>query len=291
MEGKRDVAYNRPPDPSDCRHKTQDYMLKHPHPSATALLTCLILAGCTGQGANKPSPKAAPAQSAPHAVAPAPPPPANPAELSPLKQTILSLAKREWEFFGRQTVFFDGELESIPRVGMWEDDEEVYAVRVNWYWRAVERPRYTGNDCKQPWSAAFVSWIMREAGIPGGQFLPSDSHWGYLTRIMAAAEHDPNGAFQPHGITEYQPRPGDLICATRGNSDMSPPSGQNPWLVLLEHRKLHCDIVVEREGDTLASIGGNVRNSVSKTIQKLDKNGYVQPTKRRPWFMALENRL
>lgn len=265
-------------------------MLKHPHPFSTTLLICLTLTGCAGRTPHKPSPTATPAQSQPRGTATTPPS-ATPADLSPLKQTILSLAQREWEFFGRQTVFFDGELESIPRVGRWEDDEEAYAVRVNWYWRAVDKPRYTGNDCKQPWSAAFVSWVMREAGIPADRFPSSDSHWGYLTQLMAAAGNDPDVAFLPHGITEYRPRPGDLICATRGSSDAPPPPGQTPWLVLLEHRKLHCDIVVEREGDALASIGGNVRNSVSKTIQKLDKDGYVRPTKRRPWFMALENRL
>ncbi|MGZ8217570.1 DUF2272 domain-containing protein [Methylomagnum sp.] len=256
-------------------------MLKHSQP--TTLLICLILAGCAGHTTSKP-PSAARSQTQGTTPPTAP-------SLSPLKQTILSLAQREWDYFGRQTVFLDGEAESIPHVGMWEDDAEDYVVRVNWYWRAVNKPRFTGNDCQQPWSAAFVSWIMREAGIPDYQFPPSDSHWGYLTRLMTAADSDPDAVFQPRAISEYQPRPGDLICATRGNSDAPPLPGQSLRLVLLEHKKLHCDIVVEREGDTLASIGGNVRNSVSKTILKLDKDGFVQPTRHRPWFMVLENRL
>lgn len=252
-----------------------------------ASLIALALAGCAGHTTSHP-PLNTTSQSQTNAPL-KPTLPESPA-LSPLKQTILSLAHKEWDYFGRQTVFLDGESESIPNVGMWEDDAEVYAVRVNWYWRAVDKPRLTGNDCHQPWSAAFVSWIMREAGVPDDQFPPSDSHWGYLTRLMAVADSDPGAAFWPHPVGDYQPRPGDLICATRGNGD-TPPSGQSPRLVLLEHRKLHCDIVVGREGDTLALIGGNVRNSVSKTILKLDKDGYMQPTKRRPWFMVMENRL
>jgi hypothetical protein len=202
---------------------------------------------------------------------------------------ILNLAKREWEFFGKQTVLFDGEEESIPHVGKWEDDGTTYAARVNWYWRAVGKPGLDGNDCKQPWSAAFVSWVMQEAGVPEYQFPAADAHRDYLVRIMNTAEYGGAG-FVPHGIREYQPVPGDLICATRGRPGESL-DGLSPRLVLLDHTKLHCDIVVERSGDFISVIGGNVRNSVSKTTMKLDRNGYVQPTERRPWFMALENRL
>jgi hypothetical protein len=55
--------------------------------------------------------------------------------------------------------------------------------------------------------------------------------------------------------------------------------------------KLHCDIVVETKGQTLQAIGGNVRNSVSKTILTLSQKGYLQFTRPRPWFLIIENRL
>nr|WP_295608797.1 hypothetical protein [uncultured Lamprocystis sp.] len=38
-------------------------------------------------------------------------------------------------------------------------------------------------------------------------------------------------------------------------------------------------------------IGGNVRNSVSKTTLELDSQGRLQPVRRRPWFLIMENRL
>ena len=53
----------------------------------------------------------------------------------------------------------------------------------------------------------------------------------------------------------------------------------------------HCDIVVESKGQTLQAVGGNVRNSVSKSILTLSPDGYLQPTSGRPWFLIVENRL
>jgi hypothetical protein len=247
------------------------------------LLICLALTACAGHRKDGPTPSSA------RPGAPAKAKGAETAELSFMKRKILSLAQREWDYFGRQTVLFDGEEESIPHVGMWEDDREAYVVRVNWYWRAVEKPLLTGNHCREPWSAAFISWIMKEAGLSEYEFPPAEAHWIYLTQIMAMAD-DPAAAFLPRGIREYPPQPGDLICATRGQRDF-PLAGLELQPYLIEHTKLHCDIVVERNGDTIESIGGNVRNSVSKTVQKLDKNGFLQPTQRRPWFMVLENRL
>lgn len=253
-------------------------------PKKVLLVLCIVLAGCSGQKKKTGEP---PAKVTVPPVAPEKP---RGAELSPFKRTILNLARREWEFFGRQTVVLDGEEESIPHVGKWEDDGETYAVRVNWYWQAVGKPGLNGNDCRQPWSAAFVSWIMREAGVPTYQFPPEEAHWGYLSHFLRS-EGDPYAAFVPRSIAEYRPKPGDLICATRGGNGEAPFPGQSFRSVLLEHTKLHCDIVVERSGNTLSAIGGNVRNSVSKTLLTLDKDGLVQPTQRRPWFVAVENRL
>jgi hypothetical protein len=49
--------------------------------------------------------------------------------------------------------------------------------------------------------------------------------------------------------------------------------------------------VTGRKGNILAAVGGNVRNSVSKSLFTLTSQGRLQPTERRPWFVVLENRL
>jgi hypothetical protein len=209
--------------------------------------------------------------------------------VSPLKRKILALARSEWVYFGQQNVVYQEAGESIPHVGFWEDDDVAHIYRVNRYWQAVGMPWITGKDCQQPWSAAFISWVMSTAGVPEEQFPPASAHWVYLTQIISKSDR-PYRSFVPRVIKEYKPQPGDLICASRGF--LAIPLIHDPTQVgLLKNAKIHCDIVLERKGQTLEAIGGNVRNSVSKSILTLDQDGYLQPTPSRPWFLVIENRL
>ncbi|MGB4854048.1 MAG: DUF2272 domain-containing protein [Candidatus Dechloromonas phosphoritropha] len=201
---------------------------------------------------------------------------------------ITEAAKSEWQYFGQQLVVIDGYDESIPHVGIWEDEDDSHSDRINQYWRAVGKSRLSGYDCKQPWSAAFISWIMQTVGVSKSLFPPSGAHWVYLHHFLANA-NNPDAVFIPHTIEQYKPKPGDLICAVRSNYTPTDVIRELP--VSLISSRLHCDIVVESNGETLQVIGGNVRNSVSKTILTLSQDGYVQSTSRRPWFLIIENRL
>ena len=51
--------------------------------------------------------------------------------LSPLKERLLRLALQEWDYFGRQQVIYRDTEESIPHVGVWEDDDLARSKRVN----------------------------------------------------------------------------------------------------------------------------------------------------------------
>lgn len=203
---------------------------------------------------------------------------------------ILRTALREWEFFGRQTVLIHDDQESIPTVGKWEDEGDIWADRINLYWRSVDKPRLDGYDCKQPWSAAFISWVMSAAGLSDWEFPGSDAHWNYI-RYFESHKYT-NTAFVTHPIKEYTPKAGDLICATRGNSGFIPVyDAMDTSSVLMGHAKLHCDIVTHVGVTSLEAVGGNVRNSVSKTIIDIGTDGKLKPSERRPWFVTLENRL
>ncbi|HSO78623.1 MAG TPA: DUF2272 domain-containing protein, partial [Chromatiaceae bacterium] len=134
---------------------------------ATGLLLCLALIGC----ATAPPPAEAPRTWAGRPIGPPPAP--NPG----IKQALISRANQEWDFFGRQTVVFKGSEESIPHVGAWEDDDGPYSGRINAYWRAAGKPRLDGRDCQEPWSAAFMSWVMAGGAVPESQFPPASAHW------------------------------------------------------------------------------------------------------------------
>ncbi|MFZ4653790.1 MAG: DUF2272 domain-containing protein [Methylococcaceae bacterium] len=204
-------------------------------------------------------------------------------------QAIVQGAESEWNLFGRQTIELDSTGESIPHVGHWEDDGDPWSSRVNVYWSSVGKHSLDGYDCKQPWSAAFISYVMGAAGLSREEFPRSDAHWNYIQYFTRG---NPSAAFLTHKITEYSPKEGDLICATRGSHGFIPVYDHlNTSTVLMGHAKLHCDIVVEKKQDVLLTIGGNVRNSVSKTKITLGKNGFLKPTEQRPWFVVLENKL
>ncbi len=212
-----------------------------------------------------------------------------PAPNARIKQAIVTRAKREWEFFGRQTVLLKDGEESIPHVGAWEDDGNRHSDRVNAYWRTVKEPRLTGMDCSKPWSAAFISWVLQTAGVPAAQFPPAAAHSTYLAAIIDQADA-PRRWFVPRRLSDYSPQPGDLICASRGKSR---PRIVNGYVSAraLSGMSGHCDLVVGKGTKTLDVIGGNVRNSVSKTTLEVDSKGRLQPIPKRPWFIVVENRL
>lgn len=241
------------------------------------LLLGLALVACASA---PPEPVRGPGAPRPAGAAPAP----NPA----LKRALINRAIREWEFFGRQTVLHRGAEESIPHVGAWEDDDSRYSSRVSLYWAAVGK-RLSGMDCDEPWSAAFISWLMQGAGVPAGQFPPAPAHWMYLQPLIGNAGA-PGRWFVPRRIGDYSPQPGDLICASRGDS-YPRLSGGHATAGGVQGIKAHCDLVVANNGRTLESIGGNVRNSVSRSTLELDARGRLQPVPRRPWFVVLQNRL
>ncbi|HYN78138.1 MAG TPA: DUF2272 domain-containing protein [Lamprocystis sp. (in: g-proteobacteria)] len=206
-----------------------------------------------------------------------------------VKQLMISGANREWEFFGRQTVVLRGAEESIPHVGLWEDDDTSHSDRVGAYWRAAGKGRLNGMDCREPWSAAFMSWIMQGAGVPEGQFRRDSAHWVYLADMIEES-YFPGRWFVPRRVGDYSPAPGDLICASRGPTRPATLNGYTSARAL-QGLNLHCDLVVGKDGQRLESIGGNVRNSVSKSTLELDGQGHLQPVPRRPWFLIMENRL
>jgi hypothetical protein len=203
-------------------------------------------------------------------------PPVDPALV---KGNILRLAEAEWNAFGGQVVYLENGRERIDPVGIWEDENRG-SPRIAAYWRSVDED-WTGYDCDKPWSAAFISWLMLEAGVPPDIFEPSRLHSDYL-RAIAAREGESSSRFVLRDPRLYSPRPGDLICATRAGASI-PAYNDIP-----EGTTMHCDLVTINRGGRLESIGGNVRNSVSKTVRQIDSDGLLAND--RSWVLVVENR-
>lgn len=120
-----------------------------------------------------------------------------------------------------------------------------------------------------PWSATFVSFVMKTADISG--FVLSSSHAYY---IGDAARRPEEGPYRLADPSREAPAVGDLLCYLREKNRVY---GYRGLIDMLERSSKpfdsHCDIVVgvDVDGDSkLYAIGGNVVQGV--TMRKLNLN-------------------
>ena len=121
------------------------------------------------------------------------------------------------------------------------------------------------------WSAAFVSWVLMKAQLPG--FRPSASHIDYVRQAWAAPDAS---AYEYLPIARARPAAGDLLCYVRGPNSL----GYDGLLAIVQNRRgglnMHCEVVVAANPDndsTAYLIGGNVQQGVTMRLLPLNRNG------------------
>jgi len=210
-----------------------------------------------------------------------------------LRRRIVDIATREWAFFNHgvidQTI---GEVDEDevpaefrtfgrgrPRIPPAEAAR--VASTIAGYWAVTPEggwildrqndawtgPAGAGARWNSPWSAAFISWVMCEAGVGDtNTFLRAVAHHRYIDQAIRARDGNARqSAFVAYDAGEAAIIPGDMLC-----------SGRRPaYLSLAERRRqlgqgatTHCDIVVsvDVERRRFLAIGGNVRSAVSLKI-------------------------
>lgn len=218
---------------------------------------------------------------------------------SSARERMLRIAQAEWQDWG--AIVLDP---ARPPVTSPESRMDNFP-RVLAYWRAVpdedsavarNRARYreqSGALWSEPaWSAAFISYVMRTAGVDSREFPPSAAHAFYIDALIADAGRFPDAApFVPHEPSAYAPRVGDLVCADRSDAPIR--SWRERDADQGRFRPMHCDIVVRVRPGRVEAIGGNVRDAVSLVRFPTDASGALLP--REPggatWFAVFENRL
>lgn len=220
-------------------------------------------------------------------------------------ERLLRLALAEWREWGAitreaYTPSPSGSPESDPR----------HFPRLLAYWRAVpvdhgaipdNRRRYaaalaggesTGLWATPFWSAAFISWLFRTAGIDAREFPPSATHALYLDALIEDARRFPATApFLPRDPAEAAPRPGDLLCLDRSAAPLT------HWSQRLAEtgtiRAMHCDLVVATTPDAVEAIGGNVADAVALTRFPAGADGRLLPPPpgHRPMLVIMQSRL
>jgi hypothetical protein len=230
----------------------------------------------------------------------APPPPREPPLFYPAsaRERMLRIAIAEWEDWGRLTP------ETVPTSA--EGSRENFP-RVLAYWRALDpggdrgaiarnRRRFSagaGGVWDEPaWSAAFISFVLRAAGVDGREFPPSAAHATYVDALIAdAAEFADRAPFVPHGPASYSPALGDLVCADRSPRPIA------DWAERAadagRFRPMHCDIVVANVAGGVEAVGGNVRDAVTRTRLPTTPDGrlILAPGATPRIFAIFENRL
>ncbi|QQO01695.1 DUF2272 domain-containing protein [Pseudomonas sp. SW-3] len=164
------------------------------------------------------------------------------------------------------------------------ESADPYYRYVREMWAAIGEPydgrsRYS-NGSEVPWSAAFISWVVRKAGAAYANFQFAASHSVFVNNaIKARFTNRLDKPFWGYRITEKQPEIGDIIQRNRGSGTFSYSYAENH-----SSYNSHSDIVVEVTPDVARVIGGNVSDTVTlnRDLQEyhLDTEGFIKPNQR-----------
>ncbi len=202
-----------------------------------------------------------------------------------VRRRIVDVAVQEWGFFGFHIVDQTNpdsadsgaprSLRRPPRLGAAEAARVADSIAGYWTvtpdgsWildrqnRAWNGPSGVAARWRDPWSAAFVSWVMCESGLgDSSRFRHAIAHHVYIDQaIRARDEGQPQTAFAAYDVGEAVIEPGDLLCTARRAAYRTLDERR---LHLGASARTHCDIVVkvDEANERILAIGGNVRGSV-----------------------------
>ncbi len=212
---------------------------------------------------------------------------------TPMSARIVQIAQREHAAWYKPFIDINGRLAS-RRVGEAERSRLEGGVeaweRVVAYWRdsgtisrlsgreSADQCQYSTssafarNECRSfvvdvPWSAAFISYVMAQAGVP--DFSYSASHVDYMR-----AAWNGRGPYTFHDPNQTPVALGDMLCYIRNNRTVVGFGGLSSFFAN-GGRSLqsHCDIAVNVTGNEVWLVGGNVANMVTLRKLRLDGQG------------------
>jgi hypothetical protein len=164
--------------------------------------------------------------------------------------------------------------------GVGQEHREPYSSYINQMWTARGLPHITGRDREQYWSAAFISFVLENAGYLRTKF--AIQHSVYIHEAIQNRFTQANRDFWAYRLSEAKPQVGDIVCGWReyrttyeeAETDSSFPS--------------HTDIVIGVRDRSIITIGGNVSQSVETKTMALSEQGYLLPGE--TYFAVMKNR-
>ncbi|HMP79362.1 MAG TPA: DUF2272 domain-containing protein [Pirellulaceae bacterium] len=189
-------------------------------------------------------------------------------DVAQLRQAIARVALQElgrWRAGGRQRT--EREPDMLPIL---QD-----------YWRNGAGLNFTQQQLaseafqdRYPWSATFISWVMRRAGA-GSYFTYAAAHTRYVAAAKRNRVQNLRNPFYAFRANEVRPEVGDLVCAPRANSGVTYDN--------VSSQSSHCDVVTAVRQGEITVVGGNVRdqtsgvaNTVGEKRIPLDARGFLR---------------
>lgn len=170
--------------------------------------------------------------------------------------------------------------------GLGQEFDDPFAGFVGEMWQAIGL-NLDGRDRDVPWSAAAISFMVRNAGkrfskYQGFRF--AAAHARYIhDSIIRRQQDDMSSPFWGFRLHEKRPELGDMVCRWRE----TPRTFDDA--VVSNAFKSHCDIIVRITPDEVLAIGGNVGQSVSVARYDKTPGGFLADT--RGVFAHLVNRV
>ena len=173
---------------------------------------------------------------------------------SDAKERLMGAAVVEWIRFARST-------------GL--EHEAPFHTFVGEMWRAIGMD-LNGRDRDQPWSAAFISWIVRNAGPAYAGFRFAAAHSRYIHESIVKREAGTSSSFWGFRLHEHKVGLGDLVCQWREVPRTFDDARSSDGFLS------HCDVVVEVAPGSVRALGGNVSHSVGFKTYAINDNGFLK---------------
>lgn len=176
---------------------------------------------------------------------------------SDAKEALLSATAKEWIRFER---------------GQGKEDQVPFFRFVGEMWQALGSD-LDGKDKDAPWSAAFISFVVRKANYQGFRF--AAAHSSYIHDAIVKRQQGVDDApFSGFRLNEHRLELGDLVCQWRKIPQTFDSAAIQDWF------KSHCDVVVELKDTFVRAIGGNVKESVLMKRYSRNLEGFLKNTKK-----------
>ena len=215
------------------------------------------------------------------------------------RETIVAIALREWRLFGSRTDAAPSANQDAPQEKP-EREEGLWQRVGEYWWIGLDHPaaesRWTGKhdetgavfppdrDNEFPWSAAFVSYVMRIAGA-GQRFPYAPDHAHYID-IAKNESLRPTSQWiiSAERPDSYAPRDGDLVC--EGREEASNLGFED--LPVGRYFPAHCDIVVDTSlPQEISLVGGNEQDAVMKRLVPVTAEGKLTSGGDYRWLVVL----